>query len=68
MAGASDLLCAGLRVTRVSTGVSRLPDRVEHVVARVNERWGESGYVPVVLDLEDDFEATVATLQRYDLL
>ena len=41
---------------------------VEHVVARLNERWGESGHIPVVLDLEDDFVATVAALQRYDLL
>ena len=38
------------------------------MVARLNERWGESGHIPVVLDLEDDFVATVAALQRYDLL
>ncbi|MGD0983370.1 MAG: trehalose-6-phosphate synthase [Acidimicrobiales bacterium] len=41
---------------------------VEHVAARVNERWGAQGYTPVVLDLEDDFTATVAALRRYDLL
>lgn len=41
---------------------------VEHVVVRVNERWGTPGYTPVVLDLEDDFAATVAALRRYDLL
>ncbi len=41
---------------------------VEHVVARLNERWGAPGYTPVVLDLEDDFAATVAALRRYDLL
>lgn len=40
----------------------------EHVVQRVNERWGSPGFTPVVLDLEDDFAATVATLRRYDLL
>lgn len=41
---------------------------IEHVVARLNERWGAPGYTPVVLDLEDDFAATVAALQRYELL
>jgi trehalose 6-phosphate synthase len=41
---------------------------VEHVVARVNERWAQPGYAPAVLDLEDDFAATVAALRRYDLL
>ena len=37
-------------------------------MARVNERWAAPGYTPVVLDLEDDFAATVAALRRYDLL
>ncbi|MGA3354377.1 MAG: trehalose-6-phosphate synthase [Acidimicrobiales bacterium] len=41
---------------------------IEHVVARVNERWSTPGYTPVVLDLEDDFAATVAALRRYELL
>ena len=41
---------------------------VEHVAEQVNERWRAPGYTPVVLDLEDDFAATVAALQRYDLL
>jgi len=41
---------------------------VEHVAAQVNERWSAPGYTPVVIDLEDDFAATVAALQRYDLL
>jgi trehalose 6-phosphate synthase len=40
----------------------------EHVVALVNERWGSPGYTPVILDLEDDFAATVAALRRYELL
>ena len=35
---------------------------------RLNERWATAGYTPVVLDLEDDFAATVAALRRYDLL
>jgi len=37
-------------------------------VERVNERWGSPGYAPVVLDLEDDFAATVAAMRRYELL
>jgi trehalose 6-phosphate synthase len=41
---------------------------IEHVVARLNERWATPGYTPVLLDLEDDFAATVAALRRYDLL
>ena len=41
---------------------------VEHVAARVNDRWQAPGYTPVILDLEDDFASTVAALQRYELL
>jgi trehalose 6-phosphate synthase len=41
---------------------------IEHVVDRLNERWATTGYTPVVLDLEDDFAATVAALRRYELL
>ena len=41
---------------------------IEHVVERLNERWATAGYTPVMLDLEDDFAATVAALRRYDLL
>lgn len=41
---------------------------IEHVVDRVNERWGTAGYTPVELDLDDDFPATVAALRRYDVL
>ena len=41
---------------------------VEHVVERVNERWGAGDHVPIVLDVEDDFAATVAALRRYDVL
>lgn len=41
---------------------------IEHVVERLNERWATTGYTPVVLDLEDDFTATVAALRRYEML
>jgi trehalose 6-phosphate synthase len=61
-------------LARVYSSRESLPEylayrtEVEHVVARVNERWGARGYTPVVLDLEDDFAATVAALRRYDML
>jgi len=68
MAGASDLLCAGLRVTRVSTGVSRLPDRGgtrggpgERALGRVRLRAGRARP-------RGRFRGDCATLQRYDLL
>lgn len=41
---------------------------VEHVAERVNERWGTAGHAPVVLDVDDDFPATVAALTRSDVL
>ncbi len=61
-------------VARVYSSRESLPEylayrvETEHVVARVNERWSAPGYTPIVLDLEDDFAATVAALQRYDVL
>ena len=61
-------------LARVYSSRESLPEylayrtEVEHVAARVNERWSAPGYAPIVLDLEDDFAATVAALQRYDLL
>ena len=61
-------------LARVYSSRESLPEylayriEVEHVVERVNDRWSSPGYTPVVLDLEDDFAATVAALRRYDLL
>ena len=61
-------------LARVYSSRESLPEylayrtEVEHVVARVNERWGARGYTPVVLALEDAFAATVAALRRYDML
>ena len=61
-------------LARVYSSRESLPEylayqtEVEHVVARVNERWGAPGYTPVILDLEDEFVSTVAALRRYDLL
>ena len=61
-------------LARVYSSRESLPEylayrtEVQHVVARVNQRWGAPGYTPVVLDLEDDFAGTVAALRRYDML
>jgi trehalose 6-phosphate synthase len=61
-------------LARVYSSRESLPEylayrtETEHVVEMVNERWGSPGYTPVVLDLEDDFAATVAAMRRYELL
>jgi trehalose 6-phosphate synthase len=41
---------------------------VEATVRRVNERWGVPGWQPIVLDLSDDYLASVAALRAYDVL
>ncbi|HMD46761.1 MAG TPA: trehalose-6-phosphate synthase [Acidimicrobiales bacterium] len=41
---------------------------VEHTAARINERWGTADWVPVVLDVADDRDRSVAALTRYDVL
>jgi trehalose 6-phosphate synthase len=41
---------------------------VEHLASIVNERWSEGDYVPVMLDVDDDFPSTVAGLRSYDVL
>jgi trehalose 6-phosphate synthase len=43
-------------------------DEVEQAAARVNDRWGRTGWEPVVVDTRDDFARNVAGLQRYDVL
>ena len=43
-------------------------DEVETTVARINERWGTSGWTPVVLEVEDDYPRSLAALTRYDVL
>lgn len=40
----------------------------EHLVERINERFGNGGRDPIRLEVEDDFASTVAALQRYDVL
>jgi trehalose 6-phosphate synthase len=41
---------------------------IEHVVDVVNERWATSGWQPVVLDVADDRNRSLAALRRYDAL
>ncbi len=41
---------------------------VEHTVARINETWGTARWTPIVLDVADARERSVAALQRYDVL
>jgi trehalose 6-phosphate synthase len=41
---------------------------LEHLVERVNERFGTGDHLPIVLEVADDFEASVAALSCYDVL
>jgi trehalose 6-phosphate synthase len=43
-------------------------NEVEHLAARLNERWGTDDWTPVVLDTTDNYPRSVAALQRYDVL
>jgi trehalose 6-phosphate synthase len=52
----------------------RLPEylayrsEVEQTVDRINARWGTDDWTPIVLDVADARERSVAALQRYDVL
>jgi trehalose 6-phosphate synthase len=41
---------------------------VEHTAARINETWGTPDWTPIVLDVADDRDRSVAALTRYDVL
>ena len=41
---------------------------VEHTVERINEAWGTPDWTPVLLDVADDRNRSVAALRRYDVL
>ena len=41
---------------------------IEHTVARINERWAEPGWSPILLDVADDRPRSVAALTRCDVL
>jgi len=41
---------------------------VEAAVAAINDRWGTPGWVPVLLQTDDDFPRAIATLARADVV
>jgi trehalose 6-phosphate synthase len=41
---------------------------VEQAAERVNDRWGNDRWQPIVVDTRDDYERTVAGFIRYDVL
>jgi trehalose 6-phosphate synthase len=41
---------------------------VEAVVARINARWADHDWTPILLDTGDDYPRSVAALRRYDVL
>ena len=43
-------------------------NEVETTVARINERWGTPGWTPIVLEVEDDYQRSLAAFTRYDVL
>ena len=38
------------------------------LAARINERWGDGDWTPILLDPHDDYPRSVAALRRYDAL
>jgi len=47
---------------------ARYRREVEEAARSVNERWGDDGWQPVVLETDDDYPRSVAALRRYDVL
>ena len=43
-------------------------NEVESTVARINRQWGVPGWTPIVLEVEDDYQRSLAALSRYDVL
>jgi trehalose 6-phosphate synthase len=43
-------------------------NEVESTVARINERFGTRDWAPIILEVEDDYHASLAALVRYDVL
>lgn len=41
---------------------------IEHTVARINERWGNREWTPIMLDVADDRARSLAALCEYDVL
>ncbi|MHB8465530.1 MAG: alpha,alpha-trehalose-phosphate synthase (UDP-forming) [Acidimicrobiales bacterium] len=40
----------------------------EELAAELNAKWATPGWIPIVLEINDDFPRSVAALQRYDVL
>ena len=43
-------------------------NEVESTVARINERWGTPGWTPIALEVEDDYQRSLAAMSRSDVL
>jgi trehalose 6-phosphate synthase len=43
-------------------------NEVETTVARINQQWGTPGWTPIALEVEDDYQRSLAALTRYDVL
>ena len=43
-------------------------NEVESTVARINQQWATPGWTPIVLEVEDDYQRSLAALSRYDVL
>jgi trehalose 6-phosphate synthase len=43
-------------------------NEVESTVERINDRWATADWTPIVLDIEDDYDRSLAALTRYDVL
>jgi trehalose 6-phosphate synthase len=43
-------------------------NEVESTVARINARWATPGWTPIILEVEDDYQRSLAALSRYDVL
>lgn len=43
-------------------------NEVASTVARINQRWATPGWTPIVLDVEDDYQRSLAALSSYDVL
>ena len=43
-------------------------EEIEQVVKEINERFGTKQYQPVIFEVDDDYEASLAAYRRYDVL
>jgi trehalose 6-phosphate synthase len=43
-------------------------NEVESTVERINARWATPGWTPIILEVEDDYQRSLAALSRYDVL